>query len=240
MKLLPNWKRRPIFLALVVSITLLSGCASQLNKQAFEKYAPRRIGVVIGHDIKAVSTMTIQEEALLGYTVIGLLGFPVLEATAKEYRLNFAQQINDMLRERVIGQMREKGFSVQLLCTNPTKWYLLENISDTADAYANLAKKHNLGSSVNDVDSILFVEYLLEGRLEGRFLETSRLEDLSVENMKPEYSKSKVWLYDVKTGTRLFHNMVQKGYPADSFTSIAEALDALVMVSLESIPAIAK
>ena len=242
MKLLfqANWNRSPIFLVLVVSITLLSGCASQLNKQAFGKYTPQRVGIAIGHDIKAVSSMTIQEEAVLAYSVIGLLVFPVLEATAKEYSLHFAQQINDMLRERVIGQMREKGFSVQLLSTNPTKWNLFENISDTADVYANLTRKHNLGPSVDDVDSILFVEYLLEWRLEGRYLETSRIEDLSIENMKPKYAKSKVWLYNAKTGTRLFHDMVQRGYPADRFTSMAEVLDALVMKSLESIPAMAK
>lgn len=238
MKLLlqANWNRSPIFLALVVSVTLLSGCATQLNKQAFGKSAGR-IDLVIGHDIKAVTSMTTQEET---WVVIpfGLIGIVVADATAKKWRLDFEQQINDMLRERVNRQMSEKGFSVQLLCTDPTKWNLLENISNTADAYANLAKKHNLGSRVDDVDYILFIEYLLEGRLEGRFLKTSRLEDLSVKNMNPMYAKSKVWIYDTKTGTRLFHKMVQKGYSPDTSSSIAEALDALV--SLESIPSIAE
>lgn len=177
--------------------------------------------------------MTTQEEALVAIS-FGLIGVAVLEATAKDWSLGFAQQMNDMLRERVAGQMKAKGFRVRLLRSTPTKWSLFENISDTADAYARLAEKHHLGSRVDEVDSILFVEYLLEGRLEGRFIETSQLADLTIRNMKPRYAKCKVWLYDTKTGTRLFHKMVQKGYPSHTGTSITEALDALI--DLDSIP----
>jgi hypothetical protein len=239
MKLLPQATSNTvlIFLAIVVSLSLLSGCVSQVNRRAFEESAPRRLGLVIGHDIKAVSSMTNQEEAWVAIS-FGLIGVAVLEATAKEWTLDFAEQINEMVQERVIGQMREKGYSMQFLCAKPTKWNLFESISDTPDAYANLVKKHNPASIFNDVDSILFIEYLLEGRLEGRFLETPRLEDLSIENMKAMYAKSKVWLYDTRSGKRLFHNTIQKGYPSYPGTSVAEALDALT--NLESIPEVAE
>lgn len=239
MKLLPQATSNTvlIFFAIVVSLSLLPGCASQLNKQVFEESAPRRLGLVIGHDIKAVSSMTNQEEAWIAIS-FGLIGVSVLEATAKEWTLDFAEQINKMVEERVTGLIREKGYSIKLLRAKPTKWNLFENISDTPDSYANLLKKHNLASSFDYLDSVLFIEYLLEGRLEGRFLETSRLEDLSIKNMKVKFAKSKVWLYDTKTGKRLFHNMVQKGYPSYPGTSTAEALDALL--NLKSIPEVAE
>jgi hypothetical protein len=84
-----------------------------------------------------------------------------------------------------------------------TLWILHEEMEVCKEvsrqpAVEELRPVRRLGSGVDDVDAILFVEYLLEGRLEGRFFKTPKLEDLSIENMKPNYAKSKVWLYDTK------------------------------------------
>jgi hypothetical protein len=87
-----------MFLAIVVSLGLSPSCVSQLNKQAFRESAPRRVGLVIGHDIKAVSSMTNQEEAWVAIS-FGLIGVAVLDATAKQWTLDFAEQINKMVQE---------------------------------------------------------------------------------------------------------------------------------------------
>lgn len=174
-------------------------------------------------------------EALLLALSFGIIGATLMEATAKESRLRFEDQINDMVYARAQKALAAKGYQVRRLDTVARKWDLLANIRQGPGAYARVAQGYTLGREADWPDAILFLELLLEGRLEGRIFSSGKLEDLKVESMRLQYAKSKLFLYNPRTQQRLFFDMVQRSYPSFSSTTLPEALDTLV--ALEDVPA---
>jgi hypothetical protein len=215
-------------LAIIVAMLVISGCSTAyINKKGFRNYQPKNIGIVIGHDISAKTTMSTGEEFLYYFTpawiAVGVAG-----TQAKEYCLEFQQQINDMVFERINGQMLEKGYDVSRLRTKGKEWDLFENFIDKKEIYPKMVKTYELEADAKRFDAILFFEYLLEGRLPGVLLERTKLETINVENMQLYQAKSKIFLYDTKTGKRLFFDSVQRGYSSSSKKTVSDALDTLV------------
>ena len=223
-------------LATILAVLVISGCSTAyINKKGFRNYQPKNIGIVIGHDISAKTTMSTGEEFLYYFTpawiAIGVAG-----TKAKEYCLEFQQQINDMVVDRIDRQMLEKGYKVSLLRTKGKEWHLFENFADTKKVYPNMLKTYELEADARRFDAILFFECWLQGRLPGVLLERTKLETLNVENMRLRFAKSKIFLYDTKTGKRLYHDCVQRGYSSESKKTVSDALDTIVIVKLKYIP----
>jgi len=222
-------------IAVLVALALICGdCVAKAYHSAFQTAAPKTIGVAIGHDIKAVTSLSTGEEIFVALS-FGMIGATLMEATAKESRLRFEDQINDMVYARVQKALAAKGYQVRRLDTVARKWGLLANIREGPGAYARVAQGYTLGREADWPDAILFLELLLEGRLEGRIFSSGKLEDLKVESMRLQYAKSKLFLYNPRTQQRLFFDMVQRSYPSFISTTVPEALDTLV--ALEDVPA---
>lgn len=219
-----------IAISIAIIFTLFfTGCVSKVSKNVYDLRKPHNIGVIIGHDIKATTSLTTGEEVLAG-VAFGLIGAFLTEAIAEEWKVNFENEIKDMLWERIIRDMRDKNYAVKLLTFRQKGWKLLENISDKEEVYPNLVNYYKVGNLSKEYDALLFVEVLIEGRLTKH----DTLEEMSVENMKMRYAKSKLFLYDTIDGKRIFHDMIQKGYPSYSKVKLSEALDKLI--ALEPLP----
>jgi hypothetical protein len=219
--------------ATLVLAGLLPACATKVNQKALQAAAPRTIGVAIGHDIKAVESLSTGEEVVVGLS-FGALGLLAAEAGAEERRLTFEDRLNDLVYERIRVGLEGKGYQVQRLATTPRKWNLFANLEEGPNSYRDLAKGYDLPSAPDGPDAILFFEYLVEGRLAGRIFSTGQLEALTLDNMRLMYAKSKLFLYDPKTRTRFFQNSVQRGYPPFTGTTFPDAVSTIV--ALEAIP----
>ena len=226
------------FFIIILALLFSSACttAYYINKKEFSRSQPKNIGIVIGHDISVKATMSSGEEFLLGFTfgLSGVAGLIVDNSLSREYYPEFLQQINDMVFERTQRQMLEKGYAISLLKTKPKEWHFSENQSNKKEVFPNLIKTYELESDLAQFDAILFFEYWLQGRLPGRLLEHTKLESLNLENMKMRYAKSKIFLYDTRSGKRLYYDLIQRGYSSMSEKTVSNALDAIV--NLESMP----
>lgn len=214
-------------------VTCLAGCAASVNVRSFQEHPPKTIGLAVGHDISAVSSLSPGQEVLVSFS-FGLLGIALAEATAKTWSLHFADQVNEIMQERAVKQLERKGYVVQVLAAKPEKWALMENVTDAESVYPNLRNRYDIPGYPPNLDAILFIEYLIEGRLEGRLGVEAKVDDLTVQNMKLKYAKSKIWLYDTRTGKRLYFDSAQRGYPSFSSTTVSEAVDTIV--NLEAVP----
>lgn len=221
--------------ALWVLVVAVIGCGAQMH-QRLQTAPPRAVGVVVGHDINAIASLTTGEEILVGLS-FGLIGLTVAAATAEKEALSFEAQLRELVAERLLRQLREKGYKAQLVSQKPKKWALFENLSDRPEVYGNLVREHGLDEhEARQFDAILFVEYWIEGRLQGRFLSRPKFEELTVDKMQPKYAKSKLFLYDTRAGTRLYFDSFQRGYPTFTSASVATALETIT--DLGSLPAV--
>ncbi|MFX0200284.1 MAG: hypothetical protein ACFFCW_29545 [Candidatus Hodarchaeota archaeon] len=219
-------------LAIIVAMLVISGCSKSklyINKKGFRNYQPKSIGIVIGHDISAKTTIWI---AIGG------------EIQAKEYWLRssgtrtqnqsafqnvfseFQKQINDMVFERINRQIIEKGYNVSLLRTKGKEWHLLEGFSDKREVYPRMGKTYELEADAKRFDAILFFEYMLKGSFSGVLLHRTKLKVINIENMQLKHANSKIFLYDTKTGKRLYFDCVQIIYPPGK--TVSDVLDTLV------------
>lgn len=78
-----------------------------------------------------------------------------MEATAKESRLRFEDQINDMVYARVQKALAAKGYQVRRPDTVARKWDLLANIREGPGAHARVAQGYTLGREADWPDAIL-------------------------------------------------------------------------------------
>ena len=137
---------------------------------------------------------------------------------------------------RLAGQLESKGYRVQIVAQKPKKWDLFGNISDRPDVYGNLVREHAVDpQGLESFDAVLFVEYWVEGRLEGRFLSKPTPEELSLARMKPKYAKAKLFLYERATAVRLYFDSFQRGYPAFTDATVETALETIT--DLTELPA---
>jgi len=226
------------FFIIILALLVSSACSTAyyINKKEFSNCQPKNIGIVIGHDISVKATMSGGEEVLLGFTfgLAGVVGKIVDDSFSKKYYPEFLQQINDMVFERAQRQMLEKGYTISLLRTQAKEWHFSENTSNKKEVFPNLVKTYELEADVTRFDAILFFEYWLQGRLPGRLLEHTKLETLNLENMKLSYAKSKIFVYDTKSGKRLYFDLIQRGYSSMTEKTVFNALDTIV--NLEQIP----
>ena len=211
----------------LVVVVLCGGCATKVYRSAFDATAPKTIRVALGHDIRAVASLSTGEEIFVGLS-FGLIGTAIAEATAETSRVHFEEQVNQMAYDRIQKALAAKGYSIRRLDTVPRKWDLFANLTEGPGVYARVAEGYTLGPEAEWPDAVLFFEYLLEGRLEGRIFSAGKVEDLNVESMRLKYAKAKLFLYNPRTQARLFHDTVQRGYPSFSSTTVGEALDTLM------------
>lgn len=222
---------RCVVLVVMLAMTA-TGCGAQMHER-LRPAPPLTVGVVIGHDVNAITSLTTGEEVLVALS-FGLIGVGVAAATAEKQMLPFEAELREVVVGKLVSQLAAKGYSAQLVLQKPKKWVLLENLS--SDAYGSLLKAHGLEEPhARKFDAVLFVEYWVEGRLEGRFLSSPKAEDLDLNRMRPKYAKSKLFLYDTRTGTRLYFDQTQRGYPAFTDATLATALQTII--NLETLPA---
>jgi hypothetical protein len=220
---------------LVVLAMATVGCAARVHERLKTSGGPRTIAVVVGHDINSIASMTTGEEILVALS-LGIVGSGIAAATAEKQALPFEAELRDHVVGRLVGQLEGKGYRAQVVAQKPKKWDLFGNISDGPDVYRNLLRDHALHArDVEAFDAVLFVEYWVEGRLEGRFLSKPNPEDLSLARMKPKYAKAKLFLYDRQTATRLYFDSFQRGYPAFTDATLETALETIT--DLTAVPA---
>ena len=227
--------RSVIVVLLAIAAT---GCAARMHERLTTSAGPRTIAIVVGHDINAVASMTTGEEILVAVS-LGIVGHVIAAATAEKQALPFEAELRDHVVARLIRQLEDKGYRVQLVAQKPKKWDLLGNLSDRPDVYGNLVRDHALDAqAVEAFEAVLFVEYWVEGRLEGRFLSKPDSGDVSLTRMKPKYAKAKLFLYERQTVTRLYFDSFQRGYPTFTDATLETALQTIT--DLTPVPARAK
>ncbi len=215
---------------LIVSM-LMSGCVSTVNVKAYNASSPKRIGVVIGHDIKAVADLTTGQIIILS-VMGGAIGGALGAENTEKWKLAFEKDITNSIWDHIRNDMQRKNYAVQLALIKPKEWKMLDNILDTEEVYPGFINYYQLVEQAKNYDAILFVDVLIEGRI----TEGDKIENVTVENMKMKYAKSKMYLYDTATGKRLFYDAVQRGYSLFNKTKLSEALDTII--ALEPLPAV--
>jgi len=208
---------------------ILSGCAAAVNMSVYDSNPPKRIGVVIGHEMQAVADLT--HGQIILYSIVGgaagiAAGAAMAENNSGRLNLDFEKGITNIIWEKIQKDVQGKNYAVQLIDIKPKEYKLLENVSDTDAVYPRLVKYYQLEEKAKTYDAILFVEVLIEGRLTG----DDKIEKVNMENMKMKYAKSKLFLYDVMSGKRIYHDSIQRGYSAFSNTKLLEALDTIIVL----------
>ena len=79
-------------------------------------------------------------------------------------------------------------------------------------------------------EAILIIEYMLEGKIKGFRQAGEKVEKLSAENMKVAWAESKTFLYDTRTGQRLFYDHVTEDYGQSEDVTVPGALKNLVQL----------
>jgi len=218
---MPGSRRALRCVSLVVLVAMTAtGCGAQMHER-LRSAPPLTVGLVIGHDVNAITSLTTGEEVLVAFS-FGLIGLGLAAATAEKQVLPFEAELREVVVGKLVSQLAAKRYRAQLVFQKPKTWALLENLGP--DAYGGLLKAHGLEEpEAQKFDAVLFVEYWVEGRLEGRFLSSPKTEDLELNRMRPKYAKSKLFLYDTRTGTRLYFDQTQRGYPAFTDATLAHS-----------------
>ncbi len=210
---------------------LLGGCSmSTVNTKDYESRKPQKIAVLVGYDIRAVKDLSTG-----GLIASGVIGGGVGAIIASEHtermNLHFDKDITNMIWSEANRQLRAKNYLVNYIGPKAKKWKLLDDLEDNSDIYPRFVQFYRLSSREKSYDAVLFIEILIEGRVP----ESGTTRELNVANMKMKYAKSKLYLYDTKSGKRLFFNQVQEGYSSTSKIKLKEAINAIV--ELDAIPA---
>jgi hypothetical protein len=219
-----NQEMKKLNLVLILLITsLVSGCASTVNMKNYRASMPSNIGVVIGHEISALSELSTGKIIFYGL-LGGAIGTTIASLNTDKWRVDIEGEIVDSLWSNTQTKMISKNYQMSLVNTTSKKWKLFENITDSKNVYSNLIQKYELSNSANNYDAILFVEVLIEGRIKGE----DRPEDINMDNFRMMFAKSKLFLYDTKSQKRIYHKMIQKGYSSWSKAKLYEELDNLI------------
>jgi hypothetical protein len=71
--------------------------------------------------------------------------------------------------------------------------------------------------------------------LRSRIQSTRGIRDLTLNNFEVRYAKFKLWLYDLRTGKRLFFSSIQRGYE-EIFSHVTPTEALKTVLNLEDIP----
>jgi hypothetical protein len=195
--------------------------------KAYNSSSPKRIGVVIGYDIKASTHIIVAEEMIRG----PLIDPAVIPAKMEKW-MNFKNDVTNSIWDHIKNDMERKNYSVQLTVVKPKEWKAFENTSDNPEVYPRLVNYYQLGDQAKNYDAILFVHVFIEVRI----WERDNIESFRLDNMKMMYAKSRMFLYETANGKRIFYDLTQKGYSSISKTRLSEALNSILV--LESIPSV--
>lgn len=185
--------RKAILLFAVLSMT---ACATaSFDKETFRQSGVRNIGVVIGSG----------SDALLGY--IGpIIGDEIVAPLPDDLEKAF----NQMVMLKLQGALVNKGYTAAHLKTAKVEWSIYSNITDSPQSYNNLLQKYGIVPADYTVDAILFVEYMLQNK--PLWVTAEHVNQLKMDTFTVMYAKAKIWLYDRRTGGRMFFLLNQKGY----------------------------
>jgi hypothetical protein len=141
-------------------------------------------------------------------------------------------RVNSLVVQRLISQLRSKGYEAEFLAEKPRKWALFDNAWDLgtgSEVYERLLKVYDLDEEApRRFDAVLFFEYLVEPMDRG---------DRPLTRLRPNTTKGRIFLYDTFSGRRLFSDTVQRAYPFGGKT-VQAAVETIT--SLDSLPNAAK
>jgi hypothetical protein len=218
--------RRTIFLTVLAAAIFLNNCTqSYLNKNAFYKKPPKKIGIIIGHDIYVRKGLS-PEGAILQTSTLGIFSLAARSKLTAE-RIDFAEQINAKISDNVNKEILSKGYEAKILKIQQNEWHRYEHMRDRKEVYSDFIKEYLTEVDVKKFDAILIIEYTLEGKIKGFRQEGEKVEELSAENMKVTWVESKTFLYDTRTGQRLFYDYVVEDYGDSEDVTIPVALKNL-------------
>ena len=225
--------RRAIILSFLAATVFVNNCTKlYLNKKAFSNNPPKTVGIIIGHDVYARKGLS-PENAILQTSTFGIFSSAVLSKLTKE-KIHFTDQINEKIFDSVNKQILSKGYQTKFLATQQNDWHRYEHMKDKKEVYSELINEYLTDVDAKQFDAILIIEYTLEGKIKGFRQEGQKVDELSSENMKIAWAESKTFLYDTRTGQRLFYNYVVKDYGNSEDIIVPVAIKNLFQ--LESIP----
>jgi len=200
-------------------LLFVTGCATSVNKQAFVQSAPREIRLVVGYDIYGIT----------GTYLPGLWG--LLAQRSEQVRPRLEKEMVELALDRLKSQLADKGYTVTFVSSKYNEWHLLENLSGGEKAYRSLIEKYDLRHFEGQPGAILFVEWMLQPRLWGLFVKEVKMDELTLDNFKPKFAKSKIWLYGTSNGVELFRTSVQKGYSETTGKGLKDAYTQILDLS---------
>lgn len=211
---------------LMIVFAVLVGCSTTtIDKPSLQTSKIKTIAIIIGSDTRG-------RAAVLGGRGYPFGGFS--EEILKPVSVDLENKLNNMALGQIKNKLTNKGYTIKHIKTISIEWDLYANISDSQSNYTNLLRQYAIPAWSETFDAILFVEYMLRPRTWG----AQQISALTLENFETMYAKSKMWLYEPRTGNRLFFSSTQRGYdqvlthvkPADAFSEI------LVFEAIPGIP----
>ena len=203
----------------VLIVACLTGCGTtRLGLDAFRTFTPRTIGIVIGSDARGT----------IGMTTDFLIPHDVYVPLPTEVNYGLAK----LVEQQLCDSLATKGYSVQLLKMIDVEWDVFSNTSDSPASYARLLQQYGITPKEESVDALLIAEFLLQPKMQN----AKRIRELTLSNCEVTYAKSKLWLYDLRTGKRLFFSSIQRGYE-EMFSHVTPEEALNTVLNLKGIPA---
>lgn len=208
----------------VLGFFILLGCTTtSIDKQAFDRSEVESIGIVIGSANRAHL-----------YNVGGkFVSSPVYSSLPA----TLDKELNDRVLQTLISRLKEKGYKVVHIKTVPIEWDLYGNLSDSQESHDKLFNKYKVSNSWTNVDAVLFVECLLEPK--GPLGTMANVDSLTSANFEVKYAMAKLFLYEMRTGQRLYYATNIKGYE-QVFSHVAPSTALTEILNLSDIPLLAK
>lgn len=217
---------KSVYCSLLLPVVLgLPGCSiTTIDKDSLQTSNIKTIAIVIGSDTRGRAA------------VVGGRGYPfsIVPYTESLVPLSadLENKLNGMVSEQIQNALINKGYATNHLKTIPIEWDLYANLYNSPENYTNLLQQYGIPSKIETVDAILFVEYLLRPKTWGE----KEIGMLTLDRFETMYAKSKIWLFNPRTGERLFFYSVQRGY--DQFITHVKPAEALAdILNLAGFPA---
>lgn len=196
---------------------VLSGCATtMLDANAFKASGVQHIGILIGSSVRG-------RAATVGPWFPGDIYAPVSG--------DLENGLNDRVFAKIESALTRKGYEISRRTATRIDWDVYANIEDSVTSYTQLLQQYGITPAHETVDAVLIAEYLLQPKTWG----AEQIAGLTLNTFEVTYAKSKIWIYDLRTGKRLFFSSIQRGYDqVFSHVNPDDALDEIL--SLNDIP----